>query len=839
MTRIRLAVFTFMVLSLCHCRRTEKEFRYIFSAPADEKYAQINADYSAVLPNGRLVTPVGKSIRVAPHPYGLSLSPDETTIITSNSGTFPFSISIIRDYRSDRPNVLQIQHKEQNPKETLETVFMGLAVSPDNRTVYASSGGSGEILLFDLDTAQRIDVISTNGRFIDGEFKEAYLGELVLNRAGTLLYIVDQANFRLVVVDVVKRQVLCNVQVGRYPFGIALSKDESKIFVANVGMFEYKTVKGYNPEKPVETTLTFPPFGFPSQEAVDGTVTEGKTVPGLGDPNAAESFSVWTVDVSDPSQAKVIARVKTGHLVGEKLEEYTTIGGSGPNSIAVGERYVYVSNGNNDCITVLNAENGEIVKDINLALDPDLSHLRGVLPFGLCLSPDEGRLYVAESGINAVAVIDTRSHEVLGQIPTGWFPSKLVVSKDGKTLYVASAKGLGAGPNAGANHNPQDSQSIGHLMRGLVTIVPIPSNRELRRLTQQVLDNNVRRTALRHFVGSMKNPVPPMTGLYKSPIKHIVYITKENRTYDEVYGAMANGKGDPELSLYGVPRNVVNEQTGQRVDSCLAMPNHIALAERFSMSDNFYCDSDHSADGHRWLVNTFPNQWVETSTSAHYGRGKRHQSLDAKGRLGFTGASGAIYPEDYNEAGAIWEHFDRHGIRFANFGLGFEFAASYEEQRDKYTGIRLAANYPMPKPLYENTSRLFATFNMNIPDQFRVDMFEEEYQKRWAGGQEPFPQVITMMLPNDHASDPRPQDGYPFRSSFMSDNDLALGRVIELLSHSPYWHEMAIFITEDDAQGGLDHIDAHRSILLVISPYAKPGYISSKHTSMPSIMKTI
>jgi len=839
MTRLKNAVLCLMALILCHCRQTEQDTRFVLSAPADERYAHIQVDYTAVLPNGRLVTPLGKSIRVAPHPYGLTLSPDEKTIITSNSGTFPFSLSIIRDYRSNQPNVRQILRKEQNSKESLETVFMGLAVSPDNRTVYASSGGSGEILLFDLDTAQRIDVISTNGRFDDGEFKEAYLGELVLNRAGTLLYVVDQANFRLVVIDVVKRQVLANVQVGRYPFGIALSRDESKLYVANVGMFEYKTIKEYDPEKPVETTLTFPPFGFPSQEAVDGTVREGKTVPGLGDPNAAESFSVWIVDVTVPAQAQVIARVKTGHLVGKKLEEYTTIGGSGPNSIAVGDRYVYVSNGNNDCITVLNANNGEIVKDIDLTLHPDLKHLRGVLPFGLCLSPKEDRLYAAESGINAVAVIDTRSHEVIGRIPTGWFPSKLAISRDGETLYVASAKGLGAGPNAGANHNPEDSQNIGHLMRGMVTILPTPSNRELKRLTQQVLDNNVRRTALRHFSGSMKNPVPPMTGLYKSPIKHIVYITKENRTYDEVFGAMPNGKGDPELSLYGVYRDVVNEQTGQRVDSCLAMPNHIALAQRFSMSDNFYCDSDHSADGHRWLVNTYPNQWVETSTSAHYGRGKRHQSLDAKGRLGFTGASGAIYPEDYNEGGAIWEHFDRHGIRFANYGLGFEFAASYEEQRDKYTGIRLAANYPMPKPLYDNTSRLFATFNMNIPDQFRVDMFEEEYQKRWASGQEPFPQVITMMLPNDHASDPRPKDGYPFRASFMSDNDLALGRVIELLSHSPYWHEMAIFITEDDAQGGLDHIDAHRSILLVISPYAKPGYISSKHTSMPSIIKTI
>jgi phospholipase C len=373
----------------------------------------------------------------------------------------------------------------------------------------------------------------------------------------------------------------------------------------------------------------------------------------------------------------------------------------------------------------------------------------------------------------------------------------------------------------------------------VVSLVPVPKESALRKLSVQVVENNVNRTPLHQAQRPLRHPFPALAGESTSPIRHIVYITKENRTYDEVFGALGRGNGDSSLSIYGVPRTFSNDKTGKKVQAAIAMPNHIALANRFSISDNFYCDSDHSADGHRWLVNTYPNEWVETSTTAHYGKGKRHQSADAPGRMGFTGASGAIYPEDYNEGGAIWEHMQRHGIRFYNYGLGFEFAASFEEQRDKYTGIRIAANYPMPEPLFENTSRRFATFNMNIPDQFRVDMFEEEYKTRWLNGKEPFPQVITMMLPNDHAADPRPQDGYPYRASFMSDNDLAVGRVVELLSHSPYWPHMAIFITEDDAQGGLDHVDAHRSICMVISPYAKKGHVSSVHTSIVSIMKTM
>jgi hypothetical protein len=203
-----------------------------------------------------------------------------------------------------------------------------------------------------------------------------------------------------------------------------------------------------------------------------------------------------------------------------------------------------------------------------------------------------------------------------------------------------------------------------------------------------------------------------------------------------------------------------------------------------------------------------------------------------------VGSSGAIYPEDYNEAGSIWDHFQRHGVDFFNFGLGFEFAPGVETQEFKYTGIRLPINYPMPAPLRDRTSRKFATYNTSIPDQFRADMFMEEFQERWMGEGRTMPAVITMMLPNDHGSGERPADGYPFVESYMADNDLALGRVVEFLSHTPYWPEMAIVVTEDDPQGGVDHVDAHRSILMVISPWVRPGAVVTTHFSFGSIMKT-
>jgi hypothetical protein len=204
-----------------------------------------------------------------------------------------------------------------------------------------------------------------------------------------------------------------------------------------------------------------------------------------------------------------------------------------------------------------------------------------------------------------------------------------------------------------------------------------------------------------------------------------------------------------------------------------------------------------------------------------------------------AGSSGAVYPEDYNEAGGMWEHLSRHGIPFYNFGLGFEFSGAAEEQWHAFTGVKMGVMFPMPKALFDRTSRKFATYNTSVPDQFRVDMFEEELKEKWLSGKEEFPGVITMMLPNDHGAGERPKDGYPFRESYMADNDLALGRVIQTLSHSKWWPEMLIIVTEDDAQDGLDHIDAHRSLLMMISPWVKRNYVSRTHANFGAILKTI
>ncbi|MBN2409564.1 MAG: hypothetical protein JXE07_07480, partial [Candidatus Aminicenantes bacterium] len=283
-----------------------------------------------------------------------------------------------------------------------------------------------------------------------------------------------------------------------------------------------------------------------------------------------------------------------------------------------------------------------------------------------------------------------------------------------------------------------------------------------------------------------------------------------------------------------------NRDRSRTIENATVMPNHLELARRYAISDNFYCDSDVSADGHRWLVGVYPNEWVEVNVASSYGGGREMKwDSPAPGPRAFVGASAAVYPEDYNEAGSIWDHFARHRIDYFNFGLSIQFATPVEDTREfKYSGTRNVINYPAPAELIDHTSRIFATYNTSVPDQFRADMFIREYNERWAGEGQKLPAFITIYLPNDHGARERPEDGYPFRESYMADNDLALGRLVEFLSRTPFWKNMVIVVTEDDPQNGVDHVDAHRSLLMVISPWAKRGHVSHVHASFGSILKT-
>ena len=800
-----------------------------YAPPAGTRHAIRRPGAQTILPGGRIIEPWGRQYTTGPGPFGLAISPSGRLVVSANGGPTRYSLTLLEQeggfWRTRHLVAPQRRPGEPEPEDDWRSVFMGLAFG-DERTLYASEGNSGRVRVIDPRTGDVKRIYSLN----EGGYQDSYTGDLALDRDRGLLYVLDQANFRLAVIDARRHRILSSVRVGRLPFSLALAPDGRKAWVANLGMFEYRVIPGADPKNPRETGLPFPAFGFPSPEAFAGARRETARgpvdVPGLGDPNAPESNSVAVVNLADPAAPRIETFVRTGRPFGQG-----SLGGSSPSGVAYGDGLVFVSNGHNDSITVIEAESNRVRGEIPIRI-PGLEHLRGVLPVGLAYHQASRWLLVAEAGINAVGVIDTREMRVLGHLPAAWFPTRVAIHRD--TVFVTNAKGLGTGPN----HDRKATESFhGSFRRGCISIYPLPGRDDLRRATARVYQYN----------GFLPSKKPPAA--LPKEIRHVVLIVKENRTFDEVFGDIqfaSNGPvaGSPALARFGRWGEVVSDR--RTLSSRLILrnvnitPNHHALAERFAFSDNFYADSEVSVDGHHWLVGSYPNAWTESSLMAAYGGQKDFRlPTAAPGRLQFAQSNSSLHPEEQLEAGALWHHLERHGISFRNYGEGFELAGVYEQAGFKPTGARYLTNVPMPEPLYRNTSREYPQYNMNIPDQYRADQFIAEVRRLYLSGEQPFPRFIYIHLPNDHLARPRPEDGYPYEASYMADNDYALGRIVEFLSRTPWWKQMAIFITEDDAQGWVDHIDSHRTVLLVVSPYARRNYVSHVNSSFPGLLKTI
>jgi YVTN family beta-propeller protein len=546
-------------------------------------------------------------------------------------------------------------------------------------------------------------------------------------------------------------------------------------------------------------------------------------VPGLGDPNAPESNSVCVVDVSSPAAPKVETFIRTGIPFGEH-----SYGGSSPSGIVAAAGKVFVSNANQDSITVIDAAADRVEAEIPIRI-PGLETLRGVLPIGMAYHEKSGWLLVAEAGINAIGIVDTRERRVVGHLPAGWFPTR--VALDRETVFVANAKGNGVGPNVNV-WAAFNGVLPGELRQGSVGIFPLPRADELAAHTAFVIEAN-------GFVPRADAPRALPDG-----IRHVVLIVKESRAYDEVLGDVreaSNGRamGSPQMARFGSRGYLDGQGKRLSIRDLQVTPNHHAMARQWTFSDNFYADSDVGVGGHHWLVGSYPNAWTESSLLAASSEKKDFRLGAAPGRLLFAGSASSVHPEEQLEGGTIWDHFARHGVSFYNFGEGFELAGADQGGGLEPTGARFFTNVPMPEPLYRNTSRQYPGFNMNIPDQYRASQFIHEIAEKYGDTGSDLPQFLFVCLPNDHMADARPEDGYPYRESFVADNDLALGRILEYLSGTKWWNQMAVFVTEDAAQGGVDHIDAHRTVLLGAGPWFKKNYVSHTNTSFPGLLKTI
>ena len=866
----------------------------------------IDGRSGAILPNGRFLTPAGVEVNVgAPKPFGLAVSPDEQTLATSNSGASKFSVTLIRNARSAAPTAVPVM---------LNATFMGVVFSPDGARFYASGGDNGNIWIGDVASGQAIGSVNLNGAGhpIDRplsptatptkRFKGAFPGNMALSRDGKRLYIVDQGAFQVFVIDTTRiatgadaagnivepdnfAAVIGATKVGRYPFGIGLSPDDRTLMVSNVGVFQYTHLRPASPtgDRNTDYPLCIPGVGYPDEVATAKTIKIKKingakisglpvamrdpegircgyvpadtsyTIPALGSPNVPESSSVYVLDVNGGALPTVRNIVRTGRAVGEDDDGITAFGASHPNAVIAGGNRIYVSNGNNDTISILDSGNQHLVDEVSLSvLEGSDRVLKGVQPVSLALSPDRRTLYVAEAGLNAIGVVSLQGQpRVVGHIPVGWWPSSVKVSRDGRTLFVASAKGRGAGPNT-ENLAPK------HTALGTVNIIAVPSNDELRAATKQVMRNNGFKDGddgdnghrgRGHHHDSDSNPIPDEAGVASRQIKHVIFINKENATHDLLLGDITATRqgtavnGSPDYSL-GVA----------------ASPNHHELALRYTFGDNFYLEPAVSSDGHRWLTNTFTTELEETHWPASYGDHKRDSGDDPDvianwpGRIGFTDANASPEPNDYDEHGGIYAHLVRNGLDFVNFGNGYEFALLDEDGATEPTGVREHANVPMEQIVRMRTDHLFPSFNTHIPDAplpedpdrySRFGRFKQVFEATYVDRKHDackLPSYVDLYYPNDHgggANDIHPSGPSWDFTRFVQDNDAALGLTVEMISKSPCWKDTVIFVVEDDTQNGLDHVDGYRSIFMAISPWVKREHVTKSHISLASIFKTV
>jgi len=331
--------------------------------------------------------------------------------------------------------------------------------------------------------------------------------------------------------DLNLKKITASIETGRQPFGLAITPDGKTAVVANVGMYSYPLVKGTTKENIDSQYINWHPYGNNTKESINGTEIDGKEIPGLGSPNAPESMSVYVIDLISN---KVKSKLKTGLQLGELIEDAEVIGGASPNSIAINNQFAFVTNATNDNIAVIDYRKGKIVRHIPIKVDSKIDAYRGLLPFGIDISKDNQYLYVALLGFNAVAKMDIKSGKTLGLIPTGWGTTRVKLSKDNKELYITSCRGYGAGPNGGKGFKmPIQGNYIGDIQLGTFQIVGNPTTTILEKYTKTVIEN----TYITKEVED-NNPMPVLPGSRLTPIKHIVFISKENRTFDEVFGQM-------------------------------------------------------------------------------------------------------------------------------------------------------------------------------------------------------------------------------------------------------------------------------------------------------------
>ncbi|MGE5358554.1 MAG: hypothetical protein ACM3NQ_06005 [Bacteroidales bacterium] len=492
--------------------------------------------------------------------------------------------------------------------------------------------------------------------------------------------------------------------------------------------------------------------------------------------------------------------------------------GEHPNAMAFskdGSR-LFVACANTNAVWVLDVAAQKAIEQISVALFPNVPP--GATPNSVALAPDGRTLLVANADNNAVAVVnvsDPARSVVAGFIPTGWYPTAAQFSRDGSRIYILSGKGLTSQNNPRGNQpgipGSGDGQYTGTMFQGALTVLAAPDAAALQAMTKTVysLTPFTKDTVLNPASGPADSPIPRKVG-GGSPIKYIFYIIRENRTYDQILGDLERGNGDPNLCLFGED----------------VTPNAHAIAREFVVLDNFYVDAEVSYDGHAYSTGAYANDFVEKIWPTNYGsRGARYMS-EGGGKM--RNAYGNI-TAPLN--GYIWDAAVRAGVSVRSYGEFTMRGPDPEGEKDDGVG-EVVATVP---GLKGRVNPNFSPYDLTIPDNKRVDVWLQEFKQFEQAGK--VPRLNIIRLGNDHTAGTRA--GYPTPRAMIAENDLALGRVVDAISTSAIWKESAIFVLEDDAQAGPDHVDAHRSVALIASPFVRRGTVDSTLYTTAGMLRTI
>jgi YVTN family beta-propeller protein len=708
-------------------------------------------------PNGSAITPNGWAVTPAGSQTALQRGP--LAMALSPSGRF--AIAVEGGFYNGLVEVLDtttgaVVQTSIPHFGGLYSLYAGATFSADGKHAYVSDGPQSAVLRYDVSG----DRLVTPARSITlpqaGGKYAAYPAGLAVTKKDDVLYVAANTRDTLNIVNLKdpSPDKTKVIDVGHRPYAVVLSHDETSAFVSSWG----------------------------------GT----------------------TVVVVDTQTQKVVASIPVG---------------CHPSAMALNpvNDELYVANSDSDTVSVIDTTTRKVVRAIDLA--PYERAPIGASPNALTVSPDGHTLYVANAGDNDIAVIALSAgggslDTTLGLIPTAWYPCSVALSPDAGKLYVLNMKGMGIGPVGTYRQLIQPLplppwQFILKSMRGSFETVPVPSAMLLAEYTAQVARND-------HFGeepggdGTVVPTSPVAAGA--SPIKHIIYVIKENRSYDQILGDLGRGNGDDDLVDFDAS----------------VTPNQHKLAKQFVTLDNFYADGEVSMDGWSWAnaanCNTYTEKNVPLIYSSMFDLGqwgitsmRRPDDEPGFGQAEFPGETAAIPGPDVQHA-YFWDKLAAAGISFRNFG----FFIGDAPKDDK--------NLPASMPnLRGHTALDYAGWDLNVSDQKRADLWLKQFASYKKTGA--MPTVQFVYLPRDHTW--TLWSGKPGPAAMVADNDLALGRIVDAVSHSAFWKDTAIFVTEDDAQDGADHVDGHRTVAQVISPYSQTGKVDSTFYSTVSMLHTM